>query len=559
MKKLLFIVIFILIASTATADPGDIIWANAYTSGASFSSVDMTSSGGSICAGSSGSQVLITKLDYEGNELWSVTYGGSEDDDAEDILSLSDGSFLVCGQTESDSQDLQDAFLWKLDASGGIIWEKNYDGPGYTAFTSVIQNADGNLVCAGYSQSESEGYQGVIAVYTIDGDLVNSKVIGTSMNDLFKKVIQNQDGSYTACGYSDLENVMDYWLVKMDAGFGVEWMKNYHDPVSSRAHSIVSADGGGFLLGGFVGSYGDAVARLIRVDGTGDVIWEKDFGGDFWNTCNDLISLDNGGFVVAGFNSLVSSTWNPWVFTIDAGGEMGWEVIYNEASGGTAIHLAQDLDSNILACGQLRTSLFSGSSFLMKIEYSGVVPAFLDAFTLQAEGSAVSLVFKTNENTPASNFELLGSNGSTDWLVGLNLDGNLFSALDQNSNLQDGGTITYRLFYLSNGDRTLLHSDEIQVAPSVLATKIVNAYPNPFNPRTKINFSLNHGQMLKLSILDVRGRHVATLLNEIYGPGEYSVDWNGMNDQGRAMPSGAYFAIMGSDNGKSMQRLTLIR
>ncbi len=559
MKKMLLLAILVLTAATATADPGDVIWANTYDSGGTFGAMDITLSGGNICAGEAGSQVLISEIDADGNELWSVTYGGSEDDEPEDIIALPDGGFLVCGQTESYSSDIQDAFLWKLDALGGIVWQTNYDGPGYTTFTSVIQNSDGNLVCAGYSQSENDGYQGVVAVYTPTGDLIDSRVIGTPVDDLFSQIIQDSDGNYGISGYSNTEGVMDYWLVKLDTNLGVQWSKNYLDPVSSRAHSIAPADGGGFLLGGFVGSYGDAVARLIRVDETGVVVWERDYGGDFWNSCNDLAPLQNGGYAVAGFYSLVSGTWRPWVFTIDAGGDMGWEQIYEGAYGGTSIHLAQDPTGNILACGQLRTSAWSAAAFLMKIENISTVPTFMGGFSLHSEGSSVSLNFRIHEDIPVNNFKMQGSNGSSQWTVGLSLDGNSYSALDQNSNLRAGGTITYRLFYFESGEQTLLLSEEIQVAPAVLATKIVNAYPNPFNPRTKINFNLAHGQHVKLNILDVRGRHVATLLNESFAAGEYSVDWNGANDQGRAMPSGAYFAVMGSDNRQSMQRLTLIR
>jgi hypothetical protein len=72
-------------------------------------------------------------------------------------------------------------------------------------------------------------------------------------------------------------------------------------------------------------------------------------------------------------------------------------------------------------------------------------------------------------------------------------------------------------------------------------------YPNPFNPTTKIKFSIplsrgvprftsGRGVSVKLTIYDLLGREVATLVNEQLKPGTYEVEWDGTN-----YPSGVYF------------------
>jgi len=52
-------------------------------------------------------------------------------------------------------------------------------------------------------------------------------------------------------------------------------------------------------------------------------------------------------------------------------------------------------------------------------------------------------------------------------------------------------------------------------------------YPNPFNPSTAISFSLSARAHAKLEILDVTGRHVATLVDRVLAAGEHSVSWDG--------------------------------
>ena len=61
-------------------------------------------------------------------------------------------------------------------------------------------------------------------------------------------------------------------------------------------------------------------------------------------------------------------------------------------------------------------------------------------------------------------------------------------------------------------------------------------YPNPFNPTTTIAFSLPKGGMTDISIYDISGRKVESLLGRILGSGNHSIKYNASN-----LPSGMYF------------------
>lgn len=67
------------------------------------------------------------------------------------------------------------------------------------------------------------------------------------------------------------------------------------------------------------------------------------------------------------------------------------------------------------------------------------------------------------------------------------------------------------------------------------------AYPNPFNPRTTIEWELPREGPLRIEIFDVRGRRVAKLWDRPTAAGPGRVQWNGQDDAGRAQPSGKYF------------------
>jgi subtilisin-like proprotein convertase family protein len=66
-------------------------------------------------------------------------------------------------------------------------------------------------------------------------------------------------------------------------------------------------------------------------------------------------------------------------------------------------------------------------------------------------------------------------------------------------------------------------------------------FPNPFNPMTTIKFAVPRAGKVDLTVYDVAGRKVATVLSEVLEAGHQSVTWTGRNDRGQAVASGTYF------------------
>jgi hypothetical protein len=79
-------------------------------------------------------------------------------------------------------------------------------------------------------------------------------------------------------------------------------------------------------------------------------------------------------------------------------------------------------------------------------------------------------------------------------------------------------------------------------------------YPNPFNPTTQINYSVAKGGLVKISIYDILGREVNTLVNEVKTQGFYAVDFDGTN-----LSSGMYFYRMESGSFVDTKKMTLIK
>jgi hypothetical protein len=83
--------------------------------------------------------------------------------------------------------------------------------------------------------------------------------------------------------------------------------------------------------------------------------------------------------------------------------------------------------------------------------------------------------------------------------------------------------------------------------------------PNPFNPVTSIAYTLDRRERATLKIIDVHGRLVRTLVDEVMEPGRYRVAWRGDGPGGRAVSSGVYFAELEAGAQMARRKLVLLK
>ena len=91
------------------------------------------------------------------------------------------------------------------------------------------------------------------------------------------------------------------------------------------------------------------------------------------------------------------------------------------------------------------------------------------------------------------------------------------------------------------------------------AARLFGAAPNPFNPWTTIRFTLSRPARVRLLIFDVSGARVRNLTDRALPAGEYHITWDGKNDRGRELASGAYFYRLEADREVQAKKLILLR
>jgi hypothetical protein len=87
----------------------------------------------------------------------------------------------------------------------------------------------------------------------------------------------------------------------------------------------------------------------------------------------------------------------------------------------------------------------------------------------------------------------------------------------------------------------------------------ISSYPNPFNPRTTLRYTLPANGHVSVRVYDTRGALVATLVDEEQRAGAYSTRWDGRDAKGVAVSSGVYYARVTHSSGSKSYKMVLLK
>jgi hypothetical protein len=186
------------------------------------------------------------------------------------------------------------------------------------------------------------------------------------------------------------------------------------------------------------------------------------------------------------------------------------------------------------------------------------VPVELSSFTANVIEKSVQLNWTTITEKNNSGFEIQRKIESSDWETlgfiagrGTTTEPSNYSYSDQ---VKLSGNYEYRLKQIDY-DGTFEFSDivEIEVSP-VYEYQLAQNYPNPFNPSTLISFTIAQRSNVILSVFNILGEQVATLINETKEAGNYQVEFNASN-----LPSGMYVYRIEAGNFVSTKKMMLLK
>jgi hypothetical protein len=104
----------------------------------------------------------------------------------------------------------------------------------------------------------------------------------------------------------------------------------------------------------------------------------------------------------------------------------------------------------------------------------------------------------------------------------------------------------------TNGGVSFVEEEKINEIPTTYS--LTNNFPNPFNPSTKIRYSVPQSSRVVFRVFDILGDEIETLVDEQKAIGTYEITWYAEN-----LPSGVYFYRLQASNFVEIKKMLLLR
>ena len=310
---------------------GGVQWQKTY-GGAGFDeaySVEPTTDGGYFVAaittsfGAGGYDLWALKLDASGNVQWQKTYGGNGFDFADSVRQTSDGGFILAGGTDSSGAGNRDVWILKLNAAGGVQWQKTLGSAQFDQANSVQTTSDGGYVVAADTSFGAGSFDVWILKLDISGNTTWQQTYGGAGADSASSVQQTSDGGYVVAGGTESfgAGASDLWILKLGTSGSIQWQKTYGDSGGERAYSVQQTADGYYAAGVTTSfGFGDSDAWILKLDSSGNVQWQKAYGSTQYDQVNAIDG--NGGLTAAGYTASFGVGGDLWVLKLASDGQI---------------------------------------------------------------------------------------------------------------------------------------------------------------------------------------------------------------------------------------------
>lgn len=548
--------LFFLFESPATQPP-DTLWTKTF-GGSNIDvgyAVQQTADGGFIIAGytrsygtASGRNIWLIKTDMFGNMIWNKTFGGSSDEEANSVKQTSDGGFILAGYTKSFGFGLNDFYIIKTDSLGNEMWSRLFGGTQDEEAYDIIQTTDGGYVAAGATSSFGSGSRDVWLIkLDSSGNEVWRKTLGGLSTDGARSIKQTSDGGFIITGWTFSQGpgfVGNALLLKTDPLGNQQWSKAFGGNDVDRGYSVQQTADGGYIFTGYTNSFGAGLydLYLVKTDSLGNEVWSKTFGGSGRDYGNSVQQTLDGGYIIAGYTlSFGAGSDDVWLVKTDSNGNQEWSKTYGGSASDVGYCVRETSDGGFIITSHT-LSYGAGVHDVWLIKTATIIPVELISFSADYSNSSIKLTWITASEINNKGFEVericLNSNPDkinmdADWkFIGF-VNGNgtttQLSFYSFDDKILSSGKYSYRLKQIDfDGTHKYYYLSEVVEMNLPNKIELYQNYPNPFNPSTKIAFVIPDEvkNFVSLKVYDILGNDVVTLINEYKDPRIYEVEFD---------------------------------
>jgi hypothetical protein len=533
-----FSLVILITGSISIEAPPDTLWTKIFggnkSGGCDYSgdagrALEETEVGGYVISGwtnsysDSGSDVWLVGTDHHGNEIWSHAFGGEGDEASYDIIKTLDGGFFIAGIKDDD--------LWLICTNqlGDTLWSRQYHDSIRCKVNEIKVLPDGGCI------------------------IVGSKGIKMSEQDI--------------------------WLSRTTFWGEMLWTRTYGGEGWQEGWSVEISDFHEYIVIGTTESPKEDTHKIIlfSIDESGDSLWSRTYQTGSWSEGRAVLYTDDGGFIILGvtelwiskpeYKTLLPPSYSAYLKKKSMDIRLSKEDNYSDIQNiyKDLIHNNSEINKyhrkdiwryNILIDN--RMAIQERDAWIIKTDEWGNIlnsniiggPGWDDVFSISptSDGGYIVAGEKYVEKSETQDFWLIrgNANGDTLWTTttGDSVDE---IAYDAKQTLDNGYIVTGikhnrefstdQMWLVRFGQE--VNSIDMKVTDFPEKYALDQNYPNPFNSLTIINYHLPRTIDVDLSVYNLLGQKVSTLVSEKKNSGIHQVKWNASE-----MASGLYFYIL---------------
>jgi hypothetical protein len=588
---------------------GDVVCTGYYQGAVDF--------GGGVLT-SLGDDIFLAKFADDGNPLWSRSFTGSQAEYPYSIATDTSRNVLITG-VFSGTVDFgggpltnvgYDIYVAKFDADGNHLWSKGFAGVGSNYPSSALAtDGDGNVFVAGAFNGSMDfgggalnsagGRDAFVAKFDANGNHLWSKRFGDGAEQSVKSVDVDGSGELLLAG--NFEGDVDFgggpltsaggdiFVVQLDGDGNHLWSRRFGGAGSLSVESA-DTDGLGNVLvagyfdgsvdfgGGALTSAGGTDICIASLDANGEHQWSRRFGGNA-NEFSTSVEADGSGHVLltASSNFPLDFGGGPlpgdgfqdiFVASFDVDGNHRWSQRFVGDSENSPMSIAVGPAGKFALTGYLYGKVdfgggtlggnTGGAIFLAKFQ-DQTVPVRFARVAATLRNRAVEVQWDVQSVDVEERFTLFRRDDGHAQAVAIAqgpLRASDRSYLD--ANVEPGKTYHYQLV-IQLRDGEALRSEVVSLTIPLFHPMLSQNSPNPFNPRTTIEYALSERTAAVLNIYDAAGRLVRRLDQGIREAGTYRAQWDGTDGDGHALASGMYCYQLEGVPGVAARKMLLVR
>jgi hypothetical protein len=535
------------------------------------------------------------------------------EDKANAMVIDSDGFIIVTGYINS-YQTGADICVIKYNPYGDTLWVRPFPGPGVSedkAYAITVDDLD-NIYITGITSGLNNHSDIITLKYSPNGNLLWTQTFDGTSHGQDKGSVICTDASnniYVAGFTTGQTSGEDYVIIKYNSAGVRLWFKTYNGTGNNTdvATSIAVNNGitesedfvviSGYSRSGQTESTEDIVTILYR-ETNGEVLWSSRVNGSESGNVEDkayAITVDkNNAIYVTGYSQRSATAKDIITIGYDYNGEIKWKKFYEASYDDIAYSIIATENNNILVCGSSKSNTQPGSENYITLDYHSGNGNLKWSRTLNGPGNSIDVAnsmaisknaqsvyvtgySKASQLSPrydiltvmykiangdlqdSTRFNTTGVDESNASAMAINDEGDIyisgFSApLDPNKQATSLKRSTCILTLKYSGTLQFNHGKPSSGDNIEKTLQLNQNFPNPFNPSTIISFYIPNEAFTKITIYDMLGREIKTLVSEYLNAGVHTVQFDGGN-----LSSGIYFYELNVNGVKNIKKMMLVK